>query len=108
MPGEGENCSLQLTYIVGFIDGPVFESDGPVIFGVEHIEEATGYFDETKKIGEGGYGSVYFGVIGEKVWKDPTSFSPFLPDKSYKTKPHICGYIKFQKITAASTFRRLL
>ncbi|KAL6294461.1 hypothetical protein ACE6H2_002603 [Prunus campanulata] len=67
MPGEGENCSLQLTYIVGFIDGPVFESDGPVIFGVEQIEEATGYFDETKKIGEGGYGSVYFGVIGEKV-----------------------------------------
>ncbi|PQM42514.1 lysM domain receptor-like kinase 3 [Prunus yedoensis var. nudiflora] len=47
-------------------DGPVFESDGPVIFGVEQIEEATGYFDETKKIGEGGYGSVYFGVIEEK------------------------------------------
>ncbi|KAH0991708.1 hypothetical protein GBA52_003191 [Prunus armeniaca] len=47
-------------------DGPVFESDGLLIFGVEQIEEATGYFDETKKIGEGGYGSVYFGVIGEK------------------------------------------
>lgn len=46
----------------------VFESDGPVVFPLEEIEEATGYFDESKIIGEGGYGKVYFGVLGEKVW----------------------------------------
>lgn len=28
-------------------------------------------FDETRKIGEGGYGSVYFGVLGEKVRRSP-------------------------------------
>ncbi|BFG16357.1 hypothetical protein CerSpe_026310 [Prunus speciosa] len=56
----------QLLHKENMEDGPVFESDGPAIFGVEQIEEATGYFDETKKIGEGGYGSVYFGVIEEK------------------------------------------
>ncbi|XP_016647040.1 PREDICTED: lysM domain receptor-like kinase 3 [Prunus mume] len=56
----------QLLHKENMEDGPVFESDGLLIFGVEQIEEATGYFDETKKIGEGGYGSVYFGVIGEK------------------------------------------
>ncbi|TQD69449.1 hypothetical protein C1H46_045018 [Malus baccata] len=44
----------------------VFESDRPVIFSLEEIEEATGYFNETKKIGEGGYGSVFFGVIRKK------------------------------------------
>lgn len=77
MPGEGENCSLQSTYIVGFIDGPVFESEGPVIFSVEQIEEATGFFDETKKIGEGGYGSVYIGVIARRYGKTPQVFLRF-------------------------------
>ncbi|XP_024197374.1 lysM domain receptor-like kinase 3 [Rosa chinensis] len=47
-------------------DATVFESDGPVVFSLEEIEEATGYFDESKIIGEGGYGKVYFGVLGEK------------------------------------------
>ncbi|PRQ40183.1 putative protein kinase RLK-Pelle-LysM family [Rosa chinensis] len=49
-----------------FVDATVFESDGPVVFSLEEIEEATGYFDESKIIGEGGYGKVYFGVLGEK------------------------------------------
>ncbi|KAL6193289.1 hypothetical protein ACLB2K_034373 [Fragaria x ananassa] len=47
-------------------DATVFESDGPVVFPLEEIEEATGYFDESKIIGEGGYGKVYFGVLGKK------------------------------------------
>ncbi|XP_050372303.1 lysM domain receptor-like kinase 3 [Argentina anserina] len=47
-------------------DAAVFESDGPVVFPLEEIEEATSYFDEHKIIGEGGYGKVYFGVLGEK------------------------------------------
>lgn len=47
----------------------VFESERPVVFSLEEISEATNDFDETNKVGEGGYGSVYFGVLGEQVWK---------------------------------------
>lgn len=48
-------------------DGTAFEWDGPVIFSLEEIEEATSNFDETKKIGEGGYGSVYVGALRGQV-----------------------------------------
>ncbi|KAM0987517.1 hypothetical protein ACFX14_011773 [Malus domestica] len=47
----------QLPHKENMEDGAVFELDGPVIFSleeIEEIEEATGYFNETKKIGEGG------------------------------------------------------
>uniref|UniRef100_A0A2C9UNE9 Protein kinase domain-containing protein n=1 Tax=Manihot esculenta TaxID=3983 RepID=A0A2C9UNE9_MANES len=47
-------------------DGTALESDKPVIYTAEEIEEATNNFDETRKIGAGGYGSVYFGVMGEQ------------------------------------------
>ncbi|KAI6694878.1 hypothetical protein NL676_022588 [Syzygium grande] len=47
-------------------DFPIFESERPLIYSLEDIEFATSNFDETKKIGEGGYGSVYFGVLGEQ------------------------------------------
>ncbi|KAJ4843796.1 hypothetical protein Tsubulata_009983 [Turnera subulata] len=47
-------------------DGAAFDSERPVIYSIEEIEEATSNFDETKKIGEGGYGSVYFGLLGDK------------------------------------------
>lgn len=50
-------------------DETAFESEKPGIFSLEEIEEATDYFDETRKIGVGGFGSVYFGVMGEKVCK---------------------------------------
>ncbi|XP_026661301.2 lysM domain receptor-like kinase 3 [Phoenix dactylifera] len=43
-----------------------FESERPVIFSLEVVEGATANFDETRKIGEGGYGSVYFGMIGNQ------------------------------------------
>lgn len=49
-------------------DGTALESDKPVIYTAEEIEEATNNFDETRKIGAGGYGSVYFGVMGEQVF----------------------------------------
>ncbi|KAK3028187.1 hypothetical protein RJ639_039470 [Escallonia herrerae] len=43
-----------------------FESERPVVYSLEDIAEATINFDESRKIGEGGYGSVYFGVLGEQ------------------------------------------
>ncbi|CAN6718029.1 unnamed protein product [Malus baccata var. baccata] len=42
-----------------------FENERPVIYTMEEIEQATSNFDNTRKIGEGGYGSVYNGVLGE-------------------------------------------
>ncbi|KAF8399752.1 hypothetical protein HHK36_015623 [Tetracentron sinense] len=47
-------------------DMTAFESERPVVFSVEEIEEATSNFDQTRKIGEGGYGSVYYGILGEQ------------------------------------------
>lgn len=44
-----------------------FESERPTLYSIEEVAEATNDFDETRIIGVGGYGSVYFGVIGEKV-----------------------------------------
>ncbi|KAJ6725669.1 AP COMPLEX SUBUNIT MU [Salix purpurea] len=45
-----------------------FESEKPVIFSLEEIEEATKSFAKTKKIGEGGYGCVYHGFLrGQEV-----------------------------------------
>ncbi|KAM6589348.1 hypothetical protein CsatA_011953 [Cannabis sativa] len=43
-----------------------FDSEKPVVFSLEEIEEATGNFDESRKVGEGGYGSVYFGILRNK------------------------------------------
>ncbi|MED6123166.1 hypothetical protein PIB30_046660 [Stylosanthes scabra] len=42
------------------------ESERPVIYGLEEIEEATNNFDESRRIGVGGYGSVYFGILEQK------------------------------------------
>ncbi|KAF3431215.1 hypothetical protein FNV43_RR25945 [Rhamnella rubrinervis] len=43
-----------------------FEPERPLIYSLEEIEKATNNFDEARKIGEGGYGRVYFGVLGEQ------------------------------------------
>lgn len=50
-----------------------FEPERPVIYSQEEIEQATNNFDEAKKVGEGGYGSVYFGVLREQVCEVFTS-----------------------------------
>ncbi|XP_075101224.1 lysM domain receptor-like kinase 3 isoform X1 [Nicotiana tabacum] len=47
-------------------DIPVFESERPVIYSLEEIAEATCDFDESRIIGQGGYGSVYYGTIGKQ------------------------------------------
>ncbi|KAL2344376.1 hypothetical protein Fmac_005661 [Flemingia macrophylla] len=43
-----------------------FESERPLIYNLEEIEKATNNFDETRIVGGGGYGSVYFGMLGNK------------------------------------------
>jgi hypothetical protein len=36
-----------------------FESERPVVYSLKEIEEATSHFDGSRKIRQGGYGSVY-------------------------------------------------
>ncbi|KAI3899237.1 hypothetical protein MKW92_044796 [Papaver armeniacum] len=84
--GEIERLNPQMTQKKGFLDigwvlfVPIdkngipartqdvtaFESERPVVYSLDEIEEATMSFDETRKIGEGGYGCVYHGVLGEQ------------------------------------------
>nr|XP_027099333.1 lysM domain receptor-like kinase 3 [Coffea arabica] len=47
-------------------DITAIESEKPVVYTLEEIAEATGNFDESRKIGEGGYGSVYLGIMGKQ------------------------------------------
>ncbi|XP_047312485.1 lysM domain receptor-like kinase 3 [Impatiens glandulifera] len=42
------------------------EADRPITYSLEKIGEATSNFDDSRRIGSGGYGSVYFGVIGDQ------------------------------------------
>ncbi|OIV93060.1 hypothetical protein TanjilG_20722 [Lupinus angustifolius] len=44
-----------------------FETERPVVYTLEEIEDATNNFDETRKIGVGGYGEVYFGMLEKEV-----------------------------------------
>lgn len=59
------------------LDAETFENERPVIYSMEQIEMATSNFDETRKIGEGGYGSVYLGILGELVSYTKPSFQFF-------------------------------
>jgi len=56
------------------------ESERPIVYNLEDIEEATNNFDESRRIGSGGYGSVYFGVLGNKVCKYQVNFLMILSD----------------------------
>lgn len=51
------------------------ESDRPVVYSLDEVAEATNDFDENKVIGVGGYGSVYLGLLKEKV----QLYSSFIP-----------------------------
>lgn len=50
-------------------DATQFDPERPVIYAFEEIEDATNNFDETRRIGVGGYGTVYFGMLDDKVRK---------------------------------------
>lgn len=63
-------------------DGTQFESERPVIFYLEEIEQATNNFDEKRIIGKGGYGSVYYGKLGEKVYTNPIKIIMILINNS--------------------------
>nr|XP_009385427.1 PREDICTED: lysM domain receptor-like kinase 3 [Musa acuminata subsp. malaccensis] len=41
-----------------------FMSERPVTFSLEEVDRATASFHDSRKIGEGGYGSVYLGILG--------------------------------------------
>lgn len=59
-------------------DITAFESEKPTLYSIDEIAEATSDFDETRIIGQGGYGSVYLGVIGEKVLVGPSNIVYFI------------------------------
>ncbi|MCE0482105.1 hypothetical protein HAX54_040507 [Datura stramonium] len=63
-----KTMSLQKQYMYrdNTEDMPVFESERPVIYSLEEIAEATSDFDDSRIIGAGGYGSVYYGTIGKQ------------------------------------------
>ncbi|CAN0901192.1 LysM domain receptor-like kinase 3 [Linum grandiflorum] len=44
----------------------ILESEGPRVYTVKEINHGTNGFDESRIIGEGGYGKVYFGILGGK------------------------------------------
>jgi hypothetical protein len=48
-------------------DTDPFQTERPVIFSLKQVGDATADFSEKRKIGEGGYGSVYLGFIGAHV-----------------------------------------
>ncbi|XAR65099.1 Non-specific serine/threonine protein kinase [Bertholletia excelsa] len=60
------NRLFSLQHIENMEDVTVFDSEKPVIYSFEEIAEATNNFAEDRKIGEGGYGSVFLGIIGER------------------------------------------
>ncbi|KAK6930977.1 Serine-threonine/tyrosine-protein kinase, catalytic domain [Dillenia turbinata] len=47
-------------------DVSIFDSEKPLIYTLKEIQDATNNFDESKKLGEGGYGSVYYGMLGKQ------------------------------------------
>ncbi|KAG4403064.1 hypothetical protein GLYMA_01G027100v4 [Glycine max] len=64
---KGKDKKQKLEIIIGILaDATTFESERPVIYALEEIEDATNNFDETRRIGVGGYGTVYFGMLEEK------------------------------------------
>ncbi|KAL4638990.1 hypothetical protein ACB092_03G185600 [Castanea dentata] len=76
------------------------DSKRPVLFSPEEIEEATSFFNESRKIGEGGYGSVYFGILGGKevaIKKMRSNKSKeFFPELKVLCKIHHINVVKLQ------------
>ncbi|KAE8722628.1 LysM domain receptor-like kinase 3 [Hibiscus syriacus] len=66
MSGRTFSLQTQFPYTKNMEDVTAFESEIPMIYSLEEIEEATDNFDERKKIGSGGYGYVYHGILGSK------------------------------------------
>lgn len=55
-----------------------FDTERPLVYDLDEIAEATNNFDDSRKIGEGGYGSVYFGILGGKVQLQKVLFLDYL------------------------------
>ncbi|XP_011086616.1 lysM domain receptor-like kinase 3 isoform X2 [Sesamum indicum] len=66
LSSKAQSLQKQYTHKDNMEEITGFESEKPTLYSIEEIAEATNDFDETRKIGQGGYGSVYYGIIGEK------------------------------------------
>ncbi|KAG0495097.1 hypothetical protein HPP92_006091 [Vanilla planifolia] len=58
--------SLESQFNKNLEDYKVFDSEGPLIFSLEEVENATAGFDGTRVIGVGGFGSVFYGMVGDQ------------------------------------------
>ncbi|KAL5724933.1 hypothetical protein ACHQM5_008135 [Ranunculus cassubicifolius] len=82
--------SLQSQY--GSQDMTGFDSERPTIYSLDEIEEATANFHETRKIGEGGYGSVYFGKMKSNKSKEFFAELKVLCKIHHKNVVELLGY----------------
>ncbi|KAL6011439.1 hypothetical protein ACLOJK_001887 [Asimina triloba] len=97
------------------IDVPAFESERPLTFSLEQIEEATANFDETRKIGEGGYGRVYLGNLARKevaIKKMKSSKSKeFFVELKVELIGYACGddhlYLVYEYVSNGSLYDHL-
>ncbi|XP_062208452.1 lysM domain receptor-like kinase 3 [Phragmites australis] len=66
VPGSTSIAALESRFFpsMRINDIDPFQTERPVIFSLKTVGDATANFDEKRKIGEGGYGSVYLGFIG--------------------------------------------
>ncbi|KAJ6875574.1 hypothetical protein NC652_035080 [Populus alba x Populus x berolinensis] len=59
--------SLRTHFRERYVEDATFESERPVVvYSLKEIDEATSQFDESRKIGAGGYGIVYVGTLKER------------------------------------------
>lgn len=58
--------SLRTHFREKYIEDATFESERPIVYSLKEIDEATSQFDESRKIGAGGYGIVYIGTLKER------------------------------------------
>lgn len=61
-------------------------------FSLEEVDRATASFHDSRKIGEGGYGSVYLGILGTQVIE--ISSSVFIPEAEEHLKVEFCVHRK--------------
>lgn len=56
------------TLLVAALGSHVLDMEKPVVFTYEEIFSSTDGFSDSRLLGHGTYGSVYYGLLREQVW----------------------------------------